>query len=125
MVSEAEGVRGQCDPTTVYRTLMMFKEAKLVRLAGTLRKASYFVLSVPGDPAHFLIRTRCGRITELPLPGAVAAEIERLAAAQGFASTPPECEIFGLCASCQEASQSHVAPSKLMIRVAGRVVPSE
>ena len=44
MISQAEGVRGQCDATTVYRTLMLFKDAELVRVVGTPRKTSYFVL---------------------------------------------------------------------------------
>ena len=74
MISLADGVRGECDTTTVYRTLMMFKDAELIRLVGTPRKASYFVLNAPGDSAHFLICRRCGCVTELPLPDPMSAE---------------------------------------------------
>ena len=63
MVSQADGVRGRCDATTVYRTLMLFKEAELVRVVGTPRKASYFVLNAPGDSVHFLICHDCGCVS--------------------------------------------------------------
>src|SRR5690242_18039712 len=58
-ISQARGVRDQCDATTVYRTLMVFKDAGLVRCVGTLRKTSHFVLNVPGDASHFLLCQRC------------------------------------------------------------------
>jgi Fe2+ or Zn2+ uptake regulation protein len=117
MVSQAEGVRGKCDATTVYRTLMMFKEAELVRLVGTPRKASYFVLNAPGDSAHFLICRRCGCVTELPLPDPMSAEIGRIASSCGFSPTPSDCEVHGLCENCQAALKTQVMPSKLIVRV--------
>ncbi len=117
MVSQAEGVRGQCDSTTVYRTLMLFKEADLVRVVGTPRKASYFVLNAPGDSAHFLICRRCGCVTELPLPDPVSAEIGRIASSRGFSPTPSDCEVHGLCENCQATLKMQVVPSKLAVRV--------
>ena len=125
MISCANGVRGQCDATTVYRTLIMLKEAELVRLVGTPRKASYFVLNIPGDPVHFLICHHCGCITELPLPDTLAAEIERIASARGFSPKPQDCGVYGVCKSCEEVSKTQVTPSKLIVRVAGRVLPSK
>jgi len=113
MVSQADGVKGKCDSTTVYRTLMMFKEAELVRLVPTPQKASCFVLNTPDDMAHFLICRRCGSVTELPLPDTMSAEIERLAATRGFSRAPQECEIHGLCAGCQNKRSTQVPPSKL------------
>lgn len=117
MVSQAEGVRGRCDSTTVYRTLMMFKEADIIRLVGTLRKASYFLLNVPGDSAHFLICRRCGCVAELPLPGSLSAEIGRIASSRGFSPTPQDCEVYGLCETCQAARKTETMPSKLIVRV--------
>ncbi|HUA66990.1 MAG TPA: transcriptional repressor [Candidatus Saccharimonadales bacterium] len=125
MVSQAEGVRDQCNSTTVYRTLMMFKEAELVRVVGTPRKASYFVLNSPSDSAHFLICRCCGCVTELPLPDRMVAEIERLASAQGFSPGPQDCEISGLCAGCQASRMTQVIPSKLIVRGGGKVSPSK
>jgi len=125
MISLANGVRGRCDPTTVYRTLMMFKEAELVRLVGTPRKASYFALNAPGDSAHFLMCRRCGCVNELPLPDTVSAEIERIASARGFSPMPQDCEIHGLCVNCQAALKTQVMPSKLVVRAASKVAPSK
>ena len=125
MISQVDGVQGQCDVTTVYRTLMMFKEAAIVRLAGTPRKASYFVLNVPGDTVHLLICNQCGCVTELPLPDAVSAEIKRIASAQGFSPKPQDCEVYGLCSSCQAANKTQVMPSKLNVQFVGKAAPSK
>ncbi len=115
MVSQADGVHGHCNATTVYRTLMMFKEADLVRLVGTAHKASHFVLNVPGENNYFLICRRCGCISELPLPQPIALTIQEVAAAQGFTPTRQDCEVYGLCESCQTATYARILPSKLML----------
>ncbi|HTR43308.1 MAG TPA: transcriptional repressor [Pseudomonadales bacterium] len=114
MVSRADGVKGQCDSTTVYRTLIMFKEAELVRLIPTLRKANYFVLNAPGDKIHFLFCRDCGCIIELPLPDPMSAEIGRIASECGFSSELQECEVYGLCVRCQESHKTRIVPSKLI-----------
>lgn len=121
MVSQADGVRGQCNVTTIYRTLMMFKEAKLVRSVGTLRKASYFVLNIPDESSHFLVCHRCGCIATLPLPDAITAEIERIVSARGFSPMPLDCEVFGLCPTCRDKGKAQTMPSKFPVRVAGEV----
>jgi Fe2+ or Zn2+ uptake regulation protein len=125
MVSQADGVWERCDVTTVYRTLMMFKEADLVRLVGSPRKASYFVLNIPDESSHFLVCRRCGSITALPLPDTITAEIERIVSARGFSPTPQDCEVFGLCATCQDASKTQAIPSKLIVRATGEVARSK
>jgi Fe2+ or Zn2+ uptake regulation protein len=120
MVSQADGVRGKCDATTVYRTLMMFNEAEIVRLVGTPRKASYFVMNAPGDSAHFLICRRCGHFTELALPDPMSDEIGRIASTRGFSPTPQDCEVHGLCENCQGALKTQALPSKLIVRNTGK-----
>ena len=122
MISRADGVRGKCDATTVYRTLMMFKEAELVRLVGTPRKASYFVLNAPGDSVHFLICRNCGCVIELPLPDPLSAEIGRIASTRGFSSAPADCEVHGLCKYCQAARNTQIMPSKLIVHVKAATV---
>jgi Fe2+ or Zn2+ uptake regulation protein len=120
MVSQADGVRGKCDSTTVYRTLMMFNEAEIVRLVGTPRKASYFVLNAPGDSAHFIICRRCGCVTELSLPDPLSAEIRRIVSSRGFSRMPADCEVYGLCKNCQAARKTQIMPSKLIVSVADK-----
>ena len=125
MVSQADGIRGGCDEATVYRTLMLFKEAGLVRLVGTPRKASYFVLNVTGDSIHFLICRQCASITELCLSGPLSAEIGRIATAQGFSQTPHDCEIYGLCTQCEVTRKNQIPPSKLMARATDKPMVSK
>ncbi len=112
-LSQAAGIRGHCDSSTVYRTLMLFQEAELVRLVPTPQKASYFVLNTPGDTAHFLVCRQCGRIAELPLPNTTSAQIGRLASRHGFSPAPQACEIHALCADCQIDRSRQITPSKL------------
>jgi Fe2+ or Zn2+ uptake regulation protein len=115
-ISRAAGVRGQYDATTVYRTLMVFKDAGLVRCVGMLRKTSHFVLSVPGDVSHFLVCERCGSVTEMEPSPDVLAAMERLAVEHGFAARGQCLDLHGVCRACEEAARRTVPASKVMAR---------
>jgi len=115
-ISQAKGVAGECDATTVYRTLMMFKDAGLVRCVGMLRKTSHFVLSVPQDASHFLICERCGTVAELQLPPSVLATMEKVAEEHGFAVSGQCMDLHGLCCACEEETRNSVPASKVMAR---------
>jgi len=114
-VSRSEKIHGRCNATTIYRTLMMFKEAGIVRLVGTPQKASYFLLNAPGQKNHFLICRRCGCTTELPLPESMCKSISQIAAAQGFSTAEQDCEVYGYCQTCHTVRQKETAPSKLSV----------
>ncbi|MCC6822577.1 MAG: transcriptional repressor [Verrucomicrobiota bacterium] len=113
MIGQADGVRGQCGATTVYRTLMLFEGAEVVRLVGSPHKISYFVLNVPGASNHFLICRRCGCLAELALPPVMEEAIHNIGAAQGFPSTHHDCEVHGFCSACQSVRVGQGMPSKL------------
>jgi Fur family zinc uptake transcriptional regulator len=115
MISAAEGVGGNCDATTVYRTLMLFKEADIVRLVGSLRKESHFCLNVPGENNHFLICRECGRTVLLRLPVMTVKEIAAAAATSGFSPSKQDYEVHGVCNDCQQARQNKPLPSKLTV----------
>src|ERR1051326_5953458 len=85
-VSQARGVRDECDATTVYRTLMVFKEAGLVRCVGIVGKTTHFVLNVPDDVSHFLICEECGIVVELDVSREMLQAMEGLAVEHGFSS---------------------------------------
>jgi Fe2+ or Zn2+ uptake regulation protein len=101
MIEQAEGVQGHCDATTVYRTLMMFKEAELVRLVGTPHKVSHFVLNVPGESNHFLICQRCGQMGELPALEALTSLDRQVVEEKGYSAVYHELEVYGTCPSCR------------------------
>lgn len=115
-VSRIRGVRNECDATTVYRTLMIFQDAGLVRCVGMLGGTSHFVLNVSDDIGHFLICERCGAVEELALSPAVLADLERLAKEHGFAPSGHCMDLHGICKSCEEASRRRIPPTKLMAR---------
>ncbi len=115
MISQAEGVRDHCDVTTVYRTLMLFKEADIVRLVGSSRKESHFCLNVPGENNHFLICRECGRTVLLRLPVLTVKEIAAAAAASGFSPSKQDYEVHGVCNNCHQARLKLPLPSKLAV----------
>jgi len=116
ILSKAKGVEGQCDATTVYRTLMMFKDAGLVRCVGMLRKTSHFVLDVPGDVSHFLICERCGGVVELEVSAEMLAAMRLLALEHGFAASGQCMDLHGVCRGCEEEARRSVPASKVMAR---------
>ena len=115
LISHAEGVRGHCAATTVYRTLTLFTEADIVRLVGSSRKKSYFCLNVPGGNNHFLICRECGRTVSLNLPLPTENQISEAAAASGFSPVKQDYEVHGVCNACQQARQREPLPSKLAV----------
>jgi Fur family transcriptional regulator, zinc uptake regulator len=115
-ISHVQGIDNCWDPTTVYRTLMMFKDAGLVRCVGTLTKSSLFVLKVPHDANNFMICERCGAVSELELPSGTLTTIQRVAVDHGFAAARQCLELQGLCRACEAELRKGVQASKLMPR---------
>jgi Fe2+ or Zn2+ uptake regulation protein len=103
-IEHADGVRGHCNATTVYRTLMLFKEAALVRLIGTPRKVSYFVLNVPEESNHFLICQQCGQMAELPALQVLTALDKQVMEQKGYVAVYHELEVYGICPTCRTKS---------------------
>jgi len=119
-ISQVKAVENRWDLTTVYRTLMIFKDAGLVRCVGTLSKSSLFVLQVPNETNNFMICERCGAVSELELPSGTLTAIQQVAVDHGFAAARQCLELQGLCRSCEAALQKGVQTSKLMPRHCSR-----
>jgi Fur family transcriptional regulator, ferric uptake regulator len=116
-IAQSEDLAGQCDETTVYRTVMLFREMELVRQINLPGKTSYFVLNVPGEPCDFLVCRCCGSVTELP-PLKPVIELEReVNRTRGYTGVYHELEVYGVCPECQKSENNHVLRSKLPIRV--------
>ncbi len=99
---QAEELRGVCDATTAYRTLMLLREVEVLRQVGLPDKVSFFVLNVPGENNHFLICRQCGAITELPAESHCEHMELDVAAAHGYAQLYHELQFFGICPACQK-----------------------
>jgi Fe2+ or Zn2+ uptake regulation protein len=96
-----ELVRARCDAATVYRTLMLLKDAEVVRQIGLPQKASYFVLNAPDALCQYLICRRCGCISQLALGRDVQKRAQHEAASRGYSATYIELEVYGFCPECQ------------------------
>jgi len=102
VITDSEHRANGCDATTVYRTLMLFKDVHLVRQVGLPDKASFFVLNLPGENSHFLVCRSCGAITELPAGDHCTEMAERVVADHRYTDLYHELQFVGLCPSCQQ-----------------------
>ncbi|MEO8132032.1 MAG: transcriptional repressor [Bryobacteraceae bacterium] len=115
-ISEADEIGGCCDATTVYRTLMLFKEIGVARQVSVHHKIRYFVLNVPGETCAYLICQCCGAVNELP-PLKSGLELTRHAGtAKGYAAVYHELQVYGVCPQCQKTRWNNVRAAKLPIR---------
>ena len=111
-VCAASGVRNQCDPATVWRTLDRLEALEIVRQIRLSDRHSYFALNAPGDSCDYLVCRKCGIVAGLPAL-APMVELERqLAAARGFEISHHELEIYGTCASCRVPAHSEIHETK-------------
>jgi Fur family ferric uptake transcriptional regulator len=115
-VAQAAELRGQWNPATVYRSLMLFADAHVVRQLRLHSKFSYFALNMPGESFHYLVCTRCGALADLPPSKSVRSLVRELTSVHGFAAREHELALFGLCPSCQRAALRETPALKLMSR---------
>jgi Fur family zinc uptake transcriptional regulator len=125
ILAQADGVRGRCDATTIYRTLMLFKAAAIVRQVSAPTKTSLFLLNMPGESYQFLVCQHCGSIKEVALSNETLQMLRNAAAAEGFIVPTPDCELYGLCPACATADRHRIPPSKLLSRREGFRVKRE
>lgn len=107
-VCASSGVRNQCDPATVWRTLDKLGELQIVRQFRLSDRHSYFALNAPGDSCDYLVCRKCGIVAGLPALAPVMELERQLAAARGFEISHHELEIYGTCASCRIPARSEL-----------------
>jgi len=86
---------------TVYRTLSLLEELRLVRRLYTETGTQVYVRADPQQPGHHLICQACHRAVEFPCTGmeSVVKDIEQQT---GFDVRGHWLELFGLCPACLE-----------------------
>jgi Fe2+ or Zn2+ uptake regulation protein len=115
MILQAQQPEDVSDPATVYRTLMLLKEAEVVRSVGTVNKAAYYLLNAPGQHVHFLICRRCGDIKALPCCGQLDALHNTISSSEGYSRLYHDLTFYGICPKCQ-GQEDEAFPSKLPVR---------
>jgi Fe2+ or Zn2+ uptake regulation protein len=113
MIVKAESDAAHCAETTVYRTLILFREVDLVRQINLPGKISHFILNVPDKPSDFLVCRCCGRVEELAAPKAILELEQDVAKQSGFKAVYHELELYGVCPDCQTAGRNATPPTKL------------
>jgi Fur family ferric uptake transcriptional regulator len=114
-ITEADEIRGLCDPTTVYRSLMLLNELNVVRQVSVRPKIRYFILNLSAETSAYLICRCCGAITELP-PLRQAFDLERhVTTVTGYAEVYHELELYGVCPECQRTCGQGIPSNKLRV----------
>jgi len=119
-VTQAAGLRGHCDPTTVYRTLMLFVDTHLVRQLHFRTRFSYFVLDAPGEHFYYLLCTRCGGLTRVVLSECATTVVNDIGKARGYLGLELELGLFGVCPACQRRAAQETPTTKLLSRTSFR-----
>ena len=94
--------RGDCDLATVYRSLHLLEDMRMVKRFDLGTGGAKFELLSEGDDGHHhhLVCTRCSDVVEIE--GCFPAELERtIADDSGFTAVTHKLEFFGLCPRCQ------------------------
>ena len=100
-------LRGRRDlaQSSVYRNLSALEHAGVVRRVTTDDEFGLYELTeeLTGHH-HHLICQNCGRVQDLPLPGAfertLDRTLDRVAGEAGFAEVSHRLDLIGLCADC-------------------------
>lgn len=94
--------REECDLATVYRSLHLLEDMRMVKRFDLGRGGAKFELLPEGDDGHHhhLVCTRCSDVVEIE--GCFPVELERtIASESGFTAVTHKLEFFGLCPRCQ------------------------
>lgn len=94
--------KGEGDLATVYRSLHLMEEMKMVKRFDLGDGVARFELLAEGDDGHHhhLVCTRCAKVVEIA--DCFTRELEkRIASRNGFKSISHKLEFFGVCPRCQ------------------------
>jgi len=103
-------------PSSVYRNLAVFETEGVVhRLAGVGEFARFELTEALVGHHHHLACRECGAMTDVQLPHALEAELDRaltgLARVEGFELSSHVLDAVGTCRACSEASRATRPPA--------------
>ena len=98
----AELPKGDCDLATVYRSLHLLEEMRMVKRFDLGDGIARYELLAEGDDGHHhhLVCTRCTAVIEIE--DCFPRELEQnIASRNGFTAITHKLEFFGICPRCQ------------------------
>ena len=104
-IKEIQGLlpSGNCDLATIYRSMHLLLELKLVERFDFGDGVARFEIRIAGDPGHHhhhLVCTNCSRIVEIDR--CFSSDLEQeIACTHGFKRVTHKLEFFGICPGCQ------------------------
>lgn len=98
---------GNCDLATIYRSMHMLEEMKMVKRFDFGDGVARFELLVEGDDGHHhhLICVQCAEVVEIEQCFARELE-EKIAAGNGYKAITHKLEFFGICPGCQDSNHA-------------------
>lgn len=98
----AELPKGDCDLATVYRSMHLLENMKIVQRFDLGDGVARFELLAEGDDGHHhhLVCVRCSAVVEINECFTRELE-EKIAARNGFKAITHKLEFFGICPECQ------------------------
>jgi Fe2+ or Zn2+ uptake regulation protein len=103
------------DAATIYRTIMLLKDLKIVRQINADHKVRYFVLNSPDESGAYLLCECCGDVVPLSpvsMDEKRACEVAR----HGYSKLEHSVEVRGLCPRCQSKPGIGVPSAKLRVK---------
>jgi Fur family ferric uptake transcriptional regulator len=101
-IVDSRGIKGHCDPATVYRMLVRLEGHGFLRRLGLRDRAAHYTIRHPHTHDDYIVCTQCGTIEELKMECPVEALEAEIAKKSGFTNLDHELEFFGVCPSCSE-----------------------
>jgi len=100
---QARGIRGTCDPATLYRLLQRLETKGLVRRIGLHERAAHFTL----HRAHhhdYVVCRECGDVATLKMDCPVEKLENEVGRRTGFREVYHELQFYGVCPKCSARS---------------------
>jgi len=98
-LGQARGIRGACDPATLYRLLQRLEAIGLVRRIGLHERAAHFTL----HRAHhhdYVVCRECGDVATLAMDCPVEKLEREVGRRTGFREVYHELQFYGVCPQC-------------------------
>lgn len=96
----AKGVRGVCDPATLYRLLQRLEEKGLVRRIGLHERAAHYTLRRGQHHHDYVVCRKCGDVELLEMACPAEKLEQEVGRRTGFTEVDHELQFYGVCPKC-------------------------
>ncbi len=90
-----DGLKGRCDPATVYRLLTRLEAKGIIRRVGLPRRSAHFVLNDRRDSRMYAVNTESGQVSVVTPKWDEAAVLRQVREQAGFDVAYYEIQFYG------------------------------